>query len=186
MSRKRDTFDLLRSDPQVSDVLFARLTTEETKRPFEVCAEMGLSWGAVLAWCNEDEERVKRLWTALGVRAHLLAEGTLEIADATENSVGRDRLRVDTRFRLAEAYAPRVYGKRRDLEAEKPSDPLLQERETMLLEIARNLAVTLQMGADAATRREREPALLEMEPVESDAGTGQPVSQSATPTDQEI
>jgi len=128
------------------------------------------------------------------VRAHLLAEGTLEIADATENSVGRDRLRVDTRFRLAEAYAPRVYGKRRDLEAEKPSDPLLQERETMLLEIARNLAVTLQMGADAATRKEREPALLlEHEPVvaEAEAPTGQPVHQretpaSSTPADQEI
>lgn len=75
----------------------------------EVCREMGLSYGALLMWVNADAGRVHRLMDALSVRAMLMGEELVGIADGDGDNK-RDRLRIATRQWLAERWAPGVFG----------------------------------------------------------------------------
>ena len=114
MTRRSDTFAVLDGDPQREMELLARLTTEESLKPYEVCTQMGLAWGAYLAWCNADEARIRRLKDALEVRGHLLAEDALRIADDAKD-VGKARLQVDTRKWMAARMNPAWFGDRKDV-----------------------------------------------------------------------
>jgi hypothetical protein len=79
---------------------------ERLPRPWDVCREMGFSYGAFLAWVNCDEGRVRRFWEAMKVRAHLLKEETIVIADGS----GDARLMVAQRNVLAKDWNPEKYG----------------------------------------------------------------------------
>ena len=112
------TLALIESDPELADRLLARITEDEENKPYEVCQEMGLSWGAFLAWCNAEPERIRKLKDALEIRAHLLGEDALRIADATfdKDDVPAAKLKVETRFRLAQAFNARVFGDKQQVE----------------------------------------------------------------------
>jgi len=97
------------------DRVLALLTTE-VQTPSAVCGEMGLAWGALLAWCNESEERIRKLKDALEVRGHLLAEEAVGIADAADpETVGVARLQVDTRKWMASRLNPKWFGEKKEL-----------------------------------------------------------------------
>lgn len=118
MTRRADTFSLLEGDERLADVLLDRISTEETLTPPQVCQEMGLSWGAFLAWCNADTDRMRKIKDVLEVRSHLLGEGSVAIADAVrdKDDVPAAKLQVDTRFRLARAYNAKVFGEKQEVQ----------------------------------------------------------------------
>ena len=117
MKRRTQTARLLEDDPQMFDILLSEITNDNGKRPPEVCQGMGLSWGAVLAWVNDDVERMDKSKAALEVRAHLLAEDALRIADGAEpENVSVAKLRVDTRKWVASRLNPKWYGEHTKVE----------------------------------------------------------------------
>ena len=113
---KRTALELLDRDATLYDTLLARMVGAMgggVPVPAEVCREMGVTFGGVLAWINADGsgERLAR-WKAMQeVRGQVLAEDALTIADTHTDpeAIPSARLRVDTRFRLAKAYSPRVF-----------------------------------------------------------------------------
>ena len=110
------TTEWLESEPGLFDVVLSKMTTED-RTPPQVCQDMGLSWGAVIAWCNRDVERIEKFKAALEVRGHLLAEGALEVADrATVEDVQVAKLRVDTRKWLASRLNSKWFGEHQRVE----------------------------------------------------------------------
>jgi hypothetical protein len=71
----------------------------------------------MLTWLMMDAKRYAVYERALEVAAHALIAETVEIADNESPATQRDRLRVDTRFRVAESHAREKYGKRLQMEA---------------------------------------------------------------------
>ena len=115
--RTNQTRKLLEESDGLFEIVLSRVTTEREVKPYEVCTEMGLAWGGLLAWVNEDTERVDKFKNALEVRAHLLAEDALNIADqATVDDVSVAKLRVDTRKWMASRLNPRWYGEHTKVE----------------------------------------------------------------------
>ena len=79
-------------------------------KPWEICREMGLSYGAMLAWVAEDDQRTAEFEHALSIRAHLFAEETIEIADDLKGNVGRSKLQIEARKWLASRHNRKMYG----------------------------------------------------------------------------
>lgn len=84
-------------DEEVATEIVRRISEGESLRA--ICQESGMpAKGTVLGWVNDDREGfADRYARACFVRAQVWAEETVEIADATDGDVQRDRLRVDTR-----------------------------------------------------------------------------------------
>lgn len=121
MTLKRATIDELAADPGLYDAVLARLIgAHQAETPLEhphaVCKEMGLSYGGLIAWINADTtgKRMQQFRNVQEIRAHLLAEQALPIADGadalTPGGIPKARLQVETRKWLARAYAPSIYG----------------------------------------------------------------------------
>lgn len=97
-----------------------------------ICREWDVPYGKVLSWLMADADRYAVYQRCLEMQAHLLVGETVAIADApavavvdaagkpvldedgepivTRNEVARDKLRVETRFRVAKHHASKVYG----------------------------------------------------------------------------
>ena len=92
----------------------------------EVCEELDVSYTLFLMWLQGDEKRWGIFLKTHEARAVGLVDEALRIADNCEAvvvevdgervamwpDVQRDRLRVDTRFKYAQHYAPGIFGKR--------------------------------------------------------------------------
>lgn len=88
----------------------------------EVCREMDLPRGRVLAFVASHVELSEAARGILEMQAHVMATEALEIADEQKAAVKedgseydpdvpRDRLRVDTRLKLIEKWNRKAYGK---------------------------------------------------------------------------
>ena len=80
-----------------------------------ICREWDVPYGRVMTWLMADAERYAVYQRALEVQAHALVSETVDIADDTVNDVARDKLRVETRFRVAKHHASKVYGEKVDV-----------------------------------------------------------------------
>ena len=98
------------------------------RSPYQVCKEMGLNYGGLLAWVMEADERVARFERALELRGHLLGEEIVEIADTPQVGVetktkadgsvettegdmlGHRRLQIEARKFLASKWNRSRYG----------------------------------------------------------------------------
>lgn len=80
-----------------------------------ICREWDVPYGRVMTWLMADAERYAVYQRALEVQAHALVSETVGISDGTENDVARDKLRVETRFRVAKHHASKVYGEKVDV-----------------------------------------------------------------------
>lgn len=74
-----------------------------------ICREWDVSYGRVMTWLMADAERYAVYNRALAVQAKALVAETVGIADSGED-VARDKLRVETRFRVAKYHDAAVYG----------------------------------------------------------------------------
>jgi hypothetical protein len=87
----------------------------------EICRSWDVPYGKVLLWLMGDEKRYGMYQRALEMQAHAYAAETIGIADelpGTTEKGGTDtgdiawkKLRIETRLKLAEKHAPRMYGK---------------------------------------------------------------------------
>lgn len=132
---RRDTRRWLDENPNVFGEVMARLcgaweegVVDRPPSPWEVCRAMGLSYGGLLKWVAEKEERTQEYERALRIRAHLLAEEIVEIADTpklgverkmrsdgsvetTENDMlGHRRLQIEARKFIASKWDGQRYG----------------------------------------------------------------------------
>jgi hypothetical protein len=72
----------------------------------------------------EDEGNAKRYARACEMRAEVIANETIEIADSKRLDVNRDKLRVDTRKWLLAKLHPKKYGEKIDMTSDgKPFNP---------------------------------------------------------------
>lgn len=108
MRVKTRTMELLDARPEVFDVVLSRVVEGEGS-PMEICRELGLSWGAVLGWASMDAGRVEKVMGMRVMRSHRMTEEAIEIADGAED-VGKARLQVDTRLKVAGRLNPEDYG----------------------------------------------------------------------------
>ena len=80
----------------------------------ETVAAIARAWdvpaGRLMGWLVADEERTRQYETAQQVHAHMLVEEAVGIADQEGGDVARDKLRIDTRFKLAAHHAKERYG----------------------------------------------------------------------------
>jgi hypothetical protein len=81
-----------------------------------ICAAWDVPYGRMLTWLMADANRYAVYERALAVAAHALVAETVGIADNESPATQRDRLRVDTRFRVAKHHAPDKYGERVQIE----------------------------------------------------------------------
>lgn len=108
-------------DPISSVSLLERVASGERLR--DVAKSWDVSHGRLLRWLGEDEKRYEGYKRALELGSYELVEDALEIADgegreAVYDSRGnlvdpylpRDKLRVETKFRVAAARNRGVYG----------------------------------------------------------------------------
>lgn len=124
---RRSTLQAFQDDPQLLKVVLARIAgawepenaaaQEKPEKPYEICKALGLSYGAFISYVNEDPQRYELFLRALEVRAHMMAEETIEIADDAEKDTAHlAKLRIDARRNLAKNWHKRLYG----------DDPMIQ------------------------------------------------------------
>lgn len=98
----------LTEDPLTCTVLCQRVADGESVR--EVARAWAVPPGRLLGWLMEDRERWASYLAAKQAWVHGLIDEVVGIADR-EGEVPRDKLRIDTRLRLATAFAPEVFGR---------------------------------------------------------------------------
>ena len=131
--------ELIEKPDEALDVIVQRMTGGELG--YEglpaICRALDVPYGKVIGWLMADAERYAVYNRALEVQAKALVSEAVEIADegsrvvtdmtgkpllgddgkpvVVEGDVARDKLRVDTRFRLAKYHDSRVYGDKVDI-----------------------------------------------------------------------
>jgi hypothetical protein len=99
------------ADPQTMGVLVQRLSDGETLK--SIAKGWQIPYGKLAEWLIEDRERSERYNAALKIWADSLAQESVGIADdgGTEaGEVQRDKLRIDTRLKLAGKWNRDRYG----------------------------------------------------------------------------
>ena len=72
----------------------------------------------------DDNDRSKRYARATQMRAELIEQETIDIADSKSKDVNRDRLRVDTRKWLLAKLHPKKYGDKQDIDITTGGNPI--------------------------------------------------------------
>jgi hypothetical protein len=140
-----------RDDPVTLEVIAQRVADGDTLK--EVCRSRGWPKSFVWRWLCENEDRRSAYDDAMKCWADELAQETVEIADNPDpEAVGRDKLRVDTRLKIASKWDRDRYGERerkdvavfvgaltKDLE-QKASEML---RERLALQLSRREPVVI-------------------------------------------
>lgn len=124
----------------LADVICARLVENGGRSLRSVCADDDMpSLSTAMRWLSESEHFQQQYARATDVRAEIMAEDTLEIADDARNDyiekarengelfivadqehIARSRLRIDTRKWLLSKMAPKKYGDKVQAEVSGP------------------------------------------------------------------
>lgn len=118
MKKRTQTKELLASEygDELYDIILSRLTMEKEGTPYQICTRLGIHWGGLLAWIGNDPERQEKFKFAMEVRAHMLAEDALIIADkAKPKTVNVAKLQVDTRKWMASRLNPKQFGEKQEV-----------------------------------------------------------------------
>lgn len=81
-----------------------------------ICATWNIPYGKYLYWLRQDLKRYQVYLDALDIASHADVSEVIEIADGV-GFPQEKRVRIDTRFRLAEAHAREMYGKKVQVDA---------------------------------------------------------------------
>ena len=82
----------------------------EKNSPREIANKLGVSYASLWTWITEDEDRYKAYQSALVGIADDLAHEMLDISDNPSESSAADKLRVETRMKLASKWDRARYG----------------------------------------------------------------------------
>lgn len=167
--------------------LSQRVTEGETL--VEVCAAWDVPHARVASWLESDAARWSVYERALRLRSDALVAETLAVARGAQPTIiehtrkdgtvvevpvfadhQRDKLIVDTQFRVAAKYDRARFGG----EVEAAPRTVKPVSEVTMLEGARRIAFALARGAQVAERAKREPRLLEGKATVEPIQTGEP------------
>ncbi len=113
-----ERFERLKLEPEFPNEVFRRLSEGETLKA--IALEHGLPKGRFVQWYVTVHEKLYD--AALKVRAADLALEALEISDGgAVEEVGRDKLRVDTRLKLAGKWDRARYGEAVKVDVSRPA-----------------------------------------------------------------
>lgn len=118
-------FNEVAENPSTMPILVQRLSEGETLK--DIAREWEIPYGRLAQWVIEDRERSEQYNVALKVWADALAQECVAIADeqsmvekrdggAFDPDVPRDKLRIDTRLRLAGKWDRHRYGEQTKVE----------------------------------------------------------------------
>lgn len=97
------------ADPMTLDVVCERVAEGESVR--ELAQRWDVPAGRLWGWLREDAARWAQYMAAKQQWALGLAEEIVGIADHESEQTGRDRLRIETRWKLAGAFAPEIFSR---------------------------------------------------------------------------
>ena len=92
------------------DVVVQRVAEGETLQ--QLAEVWTVPYGRLAKWVADDDGRRGQYEGALMLRADLEAQKAIEIADNESEDVARDKLRVETRLKLAGKWDRKRYGER--------------------------------------------------------------------------
>ena len=140
-------------------VIVQRLTDGETLK--EIAIAWQIPYGRLAEWIVEDRERSTKYNAALAIWADSIAQECVSIADGgiEGESHHRDKLRIDTRLKLASKWDRNRYGDQVSHDVNvKDTRPQL-EREQAVLEAARAIGFVLATATHLQDERELNPLL---------------------------
>lgn len=94
--------------PETGDILWARIADGETLQAIAQAWQIPV--GRMVRWVLSDPDRTTAYRQAQEAAAHALIAEVVGIADQDHDDVARDKLRIDTRFKVAAAHARDRYG----------------------------------------------------------------------------
>jgi hypothetical protein len=104
------------------------------------CQRAGVDRVTVWRWCQDSEEFMQRFARAREAGAMAMAYDCLDIADDVVGDPARDRLRVDTRMKLAAKFAPALLGERVAVTGAEDAPPVVPTDAEAAAAIARIFA----------------------------------------------
>ena len=84
--------------------------TIEGMAPKAIAEKLGVRYSVFWTWLTEDEDRFKAYQAALTGYADALAHETLSISDSPSENAASDKLRIETRLKLASRWDRNRYG----------------------------------------------------------------------------
>lgn len=162
-------FKAVIEDANTLAIVVQRLTDGETLK--EIAAAWQIPYGRLAQWIIEDRERSSRYNAALAIWADSIAQECVSIADGgvEGESHHRDKLRIDTRLKLAGKWDRGRYGDHVGHNVTVKDERAPLEREQQLLEAARAIGFVLATGEQIKRERELNPLLPAPEAVQQNA-----------------
>ena len=161
-------FEEMIADEHCMETIAQRLTDAENPETLEdIARSRKVPYGRLSAWITESRERTERYANAMRVRAELLAQQTIALADGvgiTKGEIGKAKLQIDTRFKYAGHLKPEVYGNAANVNVSLTDKRTPTDRDAMVLEAARGVAFLLHQGARIRDRQAATPLLAAPEP----------------------
>lgn len=99
-------------EEEAVNMVCSRITEGETL--YEISKSISIPYNTIGLWLTNDADRVRAYQSALRLNADRIAQDCLYIADGinSDGDVARDKLRIDTRLKLAASWDSSRYGKR--------------------------------------------------------------------------
>ena len=148
-------FKAVIADENTISVLVQRLTAGETLK--DIAKAWQIPYGKLAEWITEDRDRAAKYSAALAIWADALAQECVDIADHGTDSHHRDKLRIETRLRLAGKWDRQRYGDQVAHNVNVKDERPQLEREEMLLETARAVGFVLATADQIRLERELNP-----------------------------
>lgn len=152
------------AEPDCMSVIVQRLTDVEHPETLEdIARSRKVPYGRLSAWITESRERTEQYANAMRIRAEMLAQQTVSIADGagdTKAELTKAKLRIDTRLKMAGHLKPDTYGNTSDVNVNVKDNRTPTDREALVMEAARGVAFMLY-AANRMKERASGTALLE-------------------------
>ena len=156
-------FEEMIAEPDVMEVIVQRLTDAEEPETLEdIARSRKVPYGRLSAWITESRERTERYANAMRVRAEALAHQTVRIADDagdTKGELGRAKLRIDTRLKMAGHLKPETYGGATNVNVNVNDKRSPADRDALVMEAARGVAFLIYQANRIKERMHTQAAL---------------------------
>jgi hypothetical protein len=105
---KLHMLEIVKNDPMTMEIVIQRVLDGESLR--QIATAWDLPVTRFVKWIAEDDKRTAEYENALRVRADELVHEALEAAEIGTDDIARDKLKVETKFRVASFWDKQKYG----------------------------------------------------------------------------
>ena len=162
IDRYQRYLELVTNESVTLDEISQRVADGESLKT--LCDKWDVAYSKIASWISQDPKRTEVYDTALKLRADLIAQECIPIADGDREGLdnARDKLRTDVRLRLAAKWHPARYG-----DAEPAPQRLVVLDPNDLLEAARRVAFAIALGSELEVGKPRESRLIDLQASET-------------------